>query len=156
MSNVAFEWEGVEYEHSEKSADWYWALGIIATAAAIASILFANYLLAVLIIVAAIALALHAAKKPPTHHFSLTEEGLVIGTELHPYHRMRDFSILEYPDGDMPPVLSIKTEHWLAPHLQIPLNEIDADALYAYLLERVDEGEHPPTFSDLVARWIGF
>ncbi len=154
--NAAFEWEGVEYEYSEKSADWFWALGIIAVAGAVAAVLFANYLLAVLIVVAAIALALHAAKKPPVHKFSLTGEGLVIGNELHPYERMRSFSILEYVEGDRPPVLSLKTEHWLAPHLLIPLNEVDADALYAFLLERVDEGEHPPTFADIIARWIGF
>ncbi len=155
--NAAFEWEGVEYEHNEKSPDWYWALGIIATAGVIASVLFANYLLAVLIVAAAAALALHAAKKPPVHRFALTEEGLHIGHELHPYQRMRSFAVLEYPDAaDVPPVLSIKTEHWLAPHLLIPLNGVDADALYAYLLERVEEGEHPPTMADVVARWIGF
>lgn len=157
MKNAAFEWEGVEYEHREKSADWYWAVGIIATAATIAAVLFANYLLALVIIAAAVALALHAAKKPPLHKFSLTDEGLVIGHELHPYGRMRSFAILEYIDNaDAAPMLSLKTEHWLAPHLLIPLNDVDADAVYDYLLERVDEGEHPPTLSDIVAGWIGF
>ena len=63
------EWEGREYDHNPKSADWYWALGIIAVAATVASVLFGNYLLAVLVIVAAIALALHAAKRPPLHRF---------------------------------------------------------------------------------------
>lgn len=153
---AAFEWEGVEYEHREKDADWYWALGIIAVAGIIATVLFANYLMGLLILVAAGALALHAAKKPPTHRFLLTDDGLVIGSDLHPYQRMRSFAVLEYVEGDLPPVLSIKTEHWLAPHLIIPLNNVDADALYAYLLERVDEGEHPPTIADVVAGWIGF
>jgi hypothetical protein len=152
----AFVWEGVEYEHRPRGADWYWALGIIAVAGIIASILFADYLLAVVIVTAAVALALHAAKKPPVHEFRLTEEGLYIGPELHPYGRMRSFAILEYIEGDMPPVLSLKTEHWLAPHLLIPLNDVDADALYDYMLDRVEEGEHPPTMADVVAGWMGF
>lgn len=155
-SPAAFEWEGIEYEHRERSADWYWALGIITVAGFVASILFADYLLAILILAAALALALHAAKKPPLHRFRLTDDGLLIGAELHPYERMRSFAILEYIEGDKPPVLSLKTEHWLAPHLLIPLNGVDADALYDYLLDRVDEGEHPPTLADLVAGWMGF
>ena len=46
--NAIFEWEGTEYRFEDKSADWYWALGIIATAIAIAAVLFNNILLALL------------------------------------------------------------------------------------------------------------
>ena len=156
MPQAVFEWEGQEYEHNPKSADWYWAIGIIATTAAIASLLFANYLLALLIIIAAITLALHAAKKPVVHHFKLTDRGLLIDTSLHPYEHMRTFSVFEYIEVDKPPVLSIHTESWFFPHLLIPLIEVDADAVYLYLLEHIDEAEHHHTLSDLVAAWLGF
>lgn len=154
--NTLLEWEGREYDHSPKSADWYWALGIIAIAGTIAAILFSNYLVAFLIIAAAAALALHAAKQPPLHRFKLIEKGLLIGDELHLFERMISFSVLEDIEGEFPPVLSIKTESWLSPHLVIPLADIDADAVYAYFLHHVDENEHPHTFSDLVAAWLGF
>lgn len=150
------EWEGREYDHSPKSADWYWALGIISVAGALASILFGNYLLAVLIIIATVALALHAAKEPPLHRFRLIETGLAIGDELHPFERMVSFSVLEDVESVLPPLLSIKTENWLSPHLVIPLAGVDADAIYAYFLHHVDEGEHQHTFIDLVAAWLGF
>ena len=93
-----FEWEGREYDHEPKSAEWYWALGIIALAGVVAAVLFGEYLIAALVAFAAAALALHAAKVPPIHHFRLVEEGLVIGDELHPYARMESFSILEDPE----------------------------------------------------------
>ena len=144
-------WEGREYDHSPKSADWYWALGIIAVAGGVASILFGNYLLAALIVIAAVALALHAAKEPPVHRFRLVEQGIVIGEELHPFERMISFTVLEDIEDEFPPMLSIKTESWLSPHLIIPLEGVDADTVYAYFLERVDESEHPHTFTDLVA-----
>src|SRR3989338_5644829 len=96
MPTAVFEWEGQEYEHNPKNADWYWAVGIVATAAVIASILFANYLLAVLIVTAAVTLGLHAAKHPPTHQFKITDEGLVIDNDLHPYEHMHSFAMLEY------------------------------------------------------------
>ena len=154
--SVLLEWEGREYDHNPKNADWYWSLGIIAVACTIASILFANYLLAVLIVIAAIALSLHASKKPPLHRFKLTEEGIVIGEELHPFQKMISFSVLEDVKDEYPPMLSIKTESWLSPHLIIPLEGVDADRVYAHFLERVDEDEHKHTFVDLVAAWLGF
>ena len=153
---IIAEWEGREYDHSPKSADWYWALGIIAVAGALASVLFGNYLLALLVVIAATALALHAAKVPPVHRFHLVERGLAVGDDLHLFERMVSFSVLEDVEGELPPLLSIKTESWLSPHLVIPLAGVDADAVYAYFLSHVDEDEHKHTFTDLVAAWLGF
>lgn len=151
-----FEWEGREYDHTPKSADWYWALGIIALAGAVAAILFGDYMLTALIVVAALALALHAAKVPPMHHFQLVADGLIIGEEFHPYARMESFSILEDPEDELPPLLSIKTQSWLSPHLVIPLEDVDGEAVYLHFLERVEEDAHHHTVADLVAVWLGF
>ena len=150
------EWEGREYDHNPKSADWYWALGIIAVASTVASVLFGNYLLAVLIVIAAAAFALHAAKEPPLHRFRLIEKGIMVGDDLHEFEKMISFSVLEDVKGELPPMLSIKTESWLSPHLIIPLNEVDVDVVYDYFLQHVNEEEHKHTFVDLVAAWLGF
>jgi hypothetical protein len=151
-----FEWEGREYDHNPKSADWYWALGIIATAGTVAAILFGDFLLAALIIIGALALALHAAKRPPVHRFRVLEDGIMIGEEYHPFAQMESFSVLEDPADELPPWLSIQTRHLLFPHLVLPLEGIDVDALYAHFLAHVDERSHPPHLSDLVAGWLGF
>ncbi|OGG48358.1 hypothetical protein A3G63_02740 [Candidatus Kaiserbacteria bacterium RIFCSPLOWO2_12_FULL_52_8] len=157
MSRAAiFEWEGREYTHGPKSADWYWALGIIAVASTTASILFGNYLLTVLIVVAAITLALHGAKHPPLHRFRIVEQGLAIGDELYPFDNMISFAILEDVEDEFPPLLSVKNESWLSPHLMIPLEGVNADMIYEYFLHHVDEGKHEHSFSDLVAAWLGF
>ncbi len=155
-TSVIVEWEGREYDHDPKSTDWYWALGIVAIAATIASILFGNFLLAVLIVIATVAIALHAAKEPPIHKFQLLDTGLMIGMDLHPYERMHSFTVLEDIDGEYPPLLSIKTASWHSPHLVIPLQGVDADMIYAHFLHHVDEADHPHTFSDLVAAWLRF
>jgi hypothetical protein len=155
-NNTIVAWEGREYEHSPKSADWYWSLGIVAVAATVAAILFGNVLLALLVVIAAIALGLHAAKVPPVHRFRLVDKGLCIGDVLHPYEQMISFSMLEDSEGEFPPLLSIKTENWHSPHLVIPLDGVDADIVYTHFLHHVDEEEHPHTFADLVAAWLGF
>lgn len=154
--NALFSWEGYEYDHNPRSADWYWALGIIAIALGVAAILFGNYLLALLIVVAAVTLSLHGAKHPPLHQFRITEQGLYVGDALHPYSSMMSFSVLEDIEGELPPVLSIKTHSWLSPHLVIPLNNVDADDVYDHFLANVDEGEHKPHLNDVVAAWLGF
>ena len=157
MPRVAIlEWDGREYDHNPKSADWYWALGIIAAAGTIALILFGEYLLAVLVVIAASVIAIHAAKVPPLHHFQLVDQGLIIGEELHPYERMISFSMLEDIEDKLPPLLSIKNESWISPHLMIPLEGVDADVVYMHFLRHVDEKEHQHTLSDLVAAWLGF
>ncbi len=157
MANTTLlEWEGREYDHTPKSADWYWVLGILATAGAVASVLFDNYLFAILIIAAAASIALHAAKQPPLHKFKLVENGLVIGNDLHPFDQMISFSVLEDIDGELPPLLSIKNHTWFSPHLVIPLEGVNADAVYAYFLHHVDEIEHTHSLTDLVAVWLGF
>jgi hypothetical protein len=149
-------WEGREYDHNPKDSDWYWSMGIIATAGTVAMILFGNYIVAVLIVVAAVALGLHAAKEPPLHQFQLFENGLMIGTELHPFDRMISFSVLEDIGGEYPPMLSIKTDSLLTPHLIIPLEGVDADTVYAYFIDRVKEEPHHHTLADVVAAWFGF
>lgn len=154
--DVIAEWSGKEYEHDPKSADWYWALGIIATASAIACIIFSNYLFAILVLFAAAAIALHANKESSVHLFKLTSVGLMIGDVLHPFERMTSFTVLEDIEGKLPPLLSIKTESWHSPHLEIPLDGVDPDMVYHHLLSHVDEGEHHHTFVDLVAAWLGF
>jgi hypothetical protein len=69
---------------------------------------------------------------------------------------MESFSMFEYIEGDAGSVLSIKMESWFTPHLLIPLAGVDADEVYAYFLDHVDEKVHENTFADLVAAWLGF
>lgn len=153
---ILFEWEGREYDHNPKDSDWYWTLGIIAVAASVAAILFANYLLALLIIIAAVSFGLHAAKVPPVHTFRLAEGGIIIGDDFHPFEKMHSFSVLEDIEGELPPMLSIKNDHWFLPHLIIPLDGVDVDLVYAHFLEKIEEAEHRHTPSDVVAAWLGF
>ncbi len=140
--HALFAWEGSEYRFEDKSADWYWALGIIATGATIASLLFNNVLLAVLVVTAAFAIAIHAAKHPRVHRFSLTGDGIAIDGNFYAFKNMLSFSILEYADEKLPPSLSIKTKHFLAPHLLIPIHDHDLDEIYQHVLEHVPEGRH--------------
>ncbi len=146
-----FEWEGREYVFEEKSADWYWALGIIATAVAVAAILFGNVLLALVVIAGTGTIALAAAKSSRVHRFAIHDTGVVIDETLYPYEAMLHFSVLEYADESLPPSLSIKTKRFLAPHLLIPIVGHDPIEIYEYISNHLPEGRHEHSFIDGVA-----
>src|SRR3712207_5338395 len=117
MARPLFEWYGKQYSFEEHGSDWFWALGIVAAAAALTSILFGNILLALVIVAGAGAIAIQAKQQRRDHHFAVYEEGIAIDGNLYLYEDMRDFSVLEFVDPEQPPALSIKTNHILAPHL---------------------------------------
>ncbi|HWH07036.1 MAG TPA: hypothetical protein VNU47_00715 [Candidatus Paceibacterota bacterium] len=148
MARPIFEWQGKEYAFEEKSADWYWALGIIAIAGIIACVLFNNIILALVIAAGAVSIALHAAKHPRIHRFAITDEGIAIDTNFYPYENMLHFSVLEYADPSLPPSLSIKTKSLLVPHLLIPIVGHDPLQVYEYVLNHLDEGRHDQSVID--------
>jgi hypothetical protein len=153
---AAFEWHGKEYSSDQRSPDWYWALGIVAAALIVICILFGNVLLSVVVLVAAVAVGLQAAKHSRIHRYTLTERELIIDDVSHPYDTMLSYSVLEYLDDTLPPALSIKTDTILTPHLLIPLPVEDADDIYEYLLQHVPHEEHAMTFADYLIRLFRF
>jgi hypothetical protein len=154
MRDPLFTWEGKEYTFEEHGADWYWALGIITIAAVLTAILFSNILLALVILAGAGVIALQASKHKKTHRFSIYENGISIDTSMYLYTDMRDFAILEYVDPTLPPALSIKTNHILAPHLLIPIHDYDPELVYAYVLNHLPEGMHEENMLDRVVSFL--
>ena len=65
------QWSVVEYEEKERSADWFWALGIIIVAGSIAAIIFGDFFFAILLVVGGACLAMFAVRKPETITYEL-------------------------------------------------------------------------------------
>ena len=151
---TVFEWYGKEYVFEEKNADWYWAVGIIAIAAMVACVLFNNILLALVVLAAATALALTTAKRPRTHRFSIYDIGVGIDNNLYLYEDMVDFSVLEYIDETLPPSLSIKTNHILAPHILIPIVDHDPVEVYEYVSQHLPDGMHEHSLFDRITAFL--
>lgn len=149
-----FTWEGQEYAFEDHGPDWYWALGIITVALFLTAILFSNILLALVILAGGATLGLQAAKHRRTHRFAIYEDGIAVDDSLYLYKDMRDFGILEYVDPTLPPALSIKTNHILAPHLLIPIHDYDPEEIYYYISEHLPEGEHEETLTDRIASFL--
>lgn len=151
---IFFEWTASEYASDEKSPDWYWGLGIVAVAGMVASVLFGNVILALLIAAAAGALALSTAKRPRDHVFRITDEGIMVDENVYEYRHLVSFSILEFMDPNLPPALSIKTHRFLAPHLLIPIVDLDPLQIYNFLITHVEEGRHEESLIDRIIEFF--
>lgn len=131
-------WRAYEHEHIERTSDWFWALGIIAVSAALTSILFQNVIFALVILMGALVLALLARKPPELHEFEITDRGIVVNHQMHRYEEILAFWV-ETETEDGRPLLLIDTVKFMTPNLVIPIEDVDADAVRAFLQERVPE-----------------
>src|SRR6185436_1052223 len=108
------DWSALEYEEKEKSADWFWALGIIIVTSSLAAVIYGNYFFAALLIIGGVLLGFFANKKPELISYELNVRGLMIGTRLYPYENIKSFWVQGYVPAqhDMKPLLFVKTERF--------------------------------------------
>lgn len=149
------EWQAFEHEHIHKSSDWFWALGIIAIAGAVTAIIFSNILFAILILVGAFVIGMHAAKKPNRVNFRINERGVVIGNKMHPYSSLESFWV-EHEHEYAPAKLLIKSKKLLAPHIVIPIEHISPSEVRNYLMQYIEEKEDSEPLAQKIMEFFGF
>ena len=148
-------WEAHEYLHFEKGRDWYWALGLIAVAGAVAALLYNNVLFAVFILISAFSLALFASREPEIVQFSLTQRGLRVNDVLYPWQSLESFGIDSAVEEEAPKLI-LESRKPFAPKLSIPLENVNADAVHDFLLDFLPEDEHYEPLTHRVMEYLGF
>lgn len=153
------EWSTLEYEHKEKSADWFWALAIIIIASSITSIIYSNYFFATLLILSGVLLAAFANKKPEMIHYQLSNKGLRIQSRLYPYENIKSFWVQADLTGETntKPLLFIKTQRLFMPIVYVPIENEWAEDIHAIMLSKnipeLEMKEHP---SEKIMESLGF
>ena len=155
MQQAQLEWKAFEHEHIHKTSDWFWALGIIAIAGAITSIIFSNILFAIVILIGAFVVGMHASKKPNMVHFRITNRGIIIDKVMHPYSSLESFWVEDDNEHEQPKLL-VKSKKLLATHIVIPIEHIAPDDVRDYLLEYLDEEEDSEPLAQKIVEFFGF
>ena len=137
QASAPIRWRAYEHEHIERGSDWFWALGIFALFTALINNIFSNIHFGVLILVAAATLGILAKSPPPLVEFELSDRGIRVGKTMHRYEEIISFWVEDH-DAD-PPILLVDTTKWMSPNLVIPLSDVDAKQVRAYLFERTEE-----------------
>jgi hypothetical protein len=147
-------WEAPEHNHIEKTSDWYWVLGILALASAVASIIFNNVLFAMVILLGTATIFVTAHRKPRTIAFEVSGRGVIIDEDLYPYSTLDSFYLDEHnPSG---PQLLVKSKKLFVPLLILPVPEDYIDDIEDVIAVRLREEHLEEPFSHQLLEFLGF
>lgn len=139
------EWQFEDRPITPKS-EWLWALSIFGFAIIIFSILLKNYLLIVIVALAAFIIYISKNKTSEFHNFKLDDECLHINGKIYPYENFESFCI--FPDKE----IALRNKRHLTPLLIIPFNG-DAESMIKKILsEHLPESEEEESFLDLLKK----
>ena len=113
-------WTTPEYDHKERNADWFWAIGIITVIAFGIAIWFHNYLFSIFILISGACLILFSIRPPLDIDFSISTGGFKMGKDLYEWKKINGFNIKKNP-GD--PKLLIETSSKFLPIYTISIPE---------------------------------
>ena len=147
-------WEAHEYEHKQRSADWFWGVGIIAVAIAVTSIILGNIIFAILILIGAFALSIFVGRPPSTLSITVDEKGITRNQIHYAYSSLKTFWI----DTDHPhKKIILQSEKLLMPLIIIPLGQdIDVEDLHEKLSIFLSEQYHELPFVERLLEYLGF
>lgn len=147
------EWSALEYEERTRSADWFWALGVIVLTSSIAAVIFGNYFFAILLVLSGVLLGFFATKKPDIVSYELNEQGLKIRTRLYPYGNIKSFWV----QIGIKPTLFIKSERAFMPVISIPIEDTFAEQIHTIMVSNnVPEEEMMEHISEKIMESLGF
>ncbi len=148
-------WQHHEHTHSEKSKDWFWAVGIVALGGIILSVYFKDYLFAIIILLFTIISFILVKKPPQLLLFEISRKGIRTGNVLHPYSMLESFWV---EDTDYNDKIILKSNKPLSPFLILPFDStvIDPEIIRDYLLDYLNEEELEEPLFQIIMEWFGF
>lgn len=147
------EWFDFEYSHEDKSQDWFWIVGAITAGGILLSIIFKNFLLALILLIGIGTVMALANRKPELIHFVISAQGIRIKNNLYPYGEISSFSL---KDDTEPYKLMIESNRLIFPNLIVPLGDIDPDQIRDYLDNFLLETPFEESILDKISEQLGF
>jgi hypothetical protein len=148
-------WQIPEHNVYERSKTWYIVFSLIIGALILYSFLSANFLLAVIAIIASLVILLHDSQEAPQIKFSITDEGVYVGKKFYDFDEFEQFAIVYKPNQDIKN-LYLDFKNKLKPMLSIPLENKNPVYIRNILSEYLDEDTErtDPPFSEEFSRLL--
>ncbi len=147
-------WEAPEHNHIEKTSDWFWIVGIIAVAGAVASILLGNALFGIVIILASVTMMVYGNREPRVFVFEISNRGVRVENDLYRYDNLESFCLDE--DAPLGPQLIVKPNKLFSQLIIVPVPEDKVEEIEAILEARLPEVHLEEPFSHQVMEYLGF
>lgn len=147
-------WQALEYKRKEKTADWYWAVAIIALSVSVIAFLLGDGLFSIFIIIATITLLLFSQRNPRNIDVSMDERGLTVDRDVYPFATLEEFWV-DISDRNSPKIL-LKSKKIIVPLIVIPIEEYHYLDIRDFLLNYLPEKEMHEPLSQKVMEKLGF
>jgi len=143
-------WEVPEYRRPERGRNWYITAGILMFLLLFFCFfgfqgwrlvflgLAANFLFALIIIIAAILMLINDSRPALMVEVELGPEGVRVGQGFYDYNQFRNFAVLYQPKQSVKQ-LYFEYKTGLRPRLSLPLRRLEALAVRNFLIKYLDE-----------------
>ena len=150
--HIEVSWQTWEYPPHERSIYWFIAAGVIGAALLVYSVVTANYLFAIIVLMMGVIMLIDGLRHPDRIDVHITDSGIVVGEEYYDFNMIKDFSIIYEPPEVK--VLYVDFNNLFQPLLVVPLEDVDPnavrDSLLPYAFENLSREEEALT--DMVKR----
>jgi len=153
-TDLRLEWQAQEYEHKERTQDWFWAVGIITLSITITAIVLGNIIFGIFIIVAVFSLSLYINKRPETINIRIDALGIARNKIYYPFETLHSYCIdTEHPHKK----IILRSKKMLMPLIVIPLgDEVDSEKVGAILKEYLPEETYQLPLVENLLEYLGF
>lgn len=149
-------WQVETHEHKDRSADWYWALGLGSLVAAGLSVFFGNLLFAFIIVIGAGSIGVLAARGPREHWVKVDGRGVSLDGTLYRYASIHSFWVQRSRHEGGEPRLLLTTNGIFSPQLVIPLGNLTrAQNVRSFLKRHAQEEEQDAHVGEHLAELFG-
>lgn len=146
-------WIAPEHIFTEKTADWYWIVGIVFSTTIIISIILGNIIFAILIFISLVFIFLNAHKAPENIEITINSKGIKKGNKIYFYNELHSFWV---EDQNMYPRILFKSKNILSPFIIILIHEDDADEIRELLNQFLEEEYMTENILSKIFIYFGF
>lgn len=151
-TTILYRWKENEFEGSPRTKVWYVWFTIVFAILIIIAILFKNYLLAVLLLVAGF-IIWFSDNKDHKQFVEISKRGIRIDDEYIPYERIHSFWVTKNEIGK--PILILKVNRSLHPIETVAIGkDINLEELRNLLIEYIDEKEMEEPNSNKIVHYF--
>jgi hypothetical protein len=146
-------WHTKEYFHREKTADWYWMVGIITVSLAIIAVIMGDVIFGILIIISSFTLTLFASKKPEIILVEINDLGINLGKIHYPYTHLDSFAV---ETREIPNKMFLKSKKVFMPLIVVFIEGVSSEEVRNILKKNLKEEELTEPFLEKLLVYLGF
>jgi hypothetical protein len=130
-------WTFPEFIQYQRGIGWYIIIGLVGIGLLVWTILTANFLFALIIILVAIITLLHSRRQPSQVEIQITEDGIKVSSKFYEWGDLKNFWIIYEPPEVK--TLYINSKSNLTPALSVPLEDESPVEIRKILLTCLEE-----------------